>query len=226
MDFLRFRDYAFLSQASYRNLTAVPRGADARALEVALTVDGPNVLSPGNRFAAAQAKMLTGSTTADPTDGYSLLHQTPDGARGFSARVFASNDGQRTVVAVRGTGTEPNSVVDDILNADFLGLVLRQAAYGQVADAYRYYKQLITPQNQSVQYSEAERAELELTPFRGHLILTEKGVRHADDEAAVPGGVQAADGRAGARWAHTGRAWARVQVQRAEHLDVGGARCG
>ncbi|MDZ7653418.1 MAG: HNH endonuclease [Burkholderiaceae bacterium] len=68
--------------------------------------------------------------------------------------------------------------------------------------------------------------ELKLTPFRGHLILMEKGVRNADDEAALPGGVQATDGRAGARRAQPGRAWARVQMQRAEHLDVGGARCG
>jgi putative transposase len=67
---------------------------------------------------------------------------------------------------------------------------------------------------------------LELTPFRGHLILKEKGVRYANDEAALPGGVQATDGRAGARRAQPGRAWARVQVQRTEHLDVGSARCG
>jgi hypothetical protein len=68
--------------------------------------------------------------------------------------------------------------------------------------------------------------ELELTPFRGHLILKEKGVRYANDEAALPGGVQATDGRAGARRAQPGRAWATVQVQRTEHLDVGSARCG
>jgi hypothetical protein len=69
-------------------------------------------------------------------------------------------------------------------------------------------------------------AVLELTPFRGHLILMEKGVRYADDQTAIPGGVQTADGRAGARWAHAGRTGARVQVQRAKHLDVGGARSG
>ena len=35
---------------------------------------------------------------------------------------------------------------------------------------------------------------LELTRFRGHLILTEEGVRYAHTEAAISGGVPPADG--------------------------------
>mgnify|MGYP007030126700 CR=1 FL=1 len=68
MDFLKSRDYAFLSQASYRNLTALLRGADARALEASLTDDRAGVPSPQNRFAELQAKQLTGSATgSDPS---------------------------------------------------------------------------------------------------------------------------------------------------------------
>ena len=40
---------------------------------------------------------------------------------------------------------------------------------------------------------------LKLTPFRGHLILTEEGVRHADPEAPVSGGVPPTDGRTGCK---------------------------
>jgi hypothetical protein len=36
--------------------------------------------------------------------------------------------------------------------------------------------------------------EVELTPSRGHLILKEEGVRYADNQAAVRGGVQTTDG--------------------------------
>jgi hypothetical protein len=162
MNFSTFRDYAFLSQASYRGLAALLRNASAQQLEVALSDPDPNVLSPQNRFADAQAKMLTGSNTANPTDGYTFLHQAPNGPRGFSASVFASNDGGRAVIAIRGTELDTlGAIVNDVLDADVLGLVLRQAAYGQLADAYRYYKQLITPQNPPVQYSEAERTELQ-----------------------------------------------------------------
>ncbi|MDZ7651119.1 MAG: hypothetical protein U5L03_00355 [Burkholderiaceae bacterium] len=160
MHYSKLRDYAFLSQASYRNLTALPRGSGGVALEDKLTDNAPGVLNPPNRFAIDQAKLLTGSVTADPTDGYTFLHQTPNGPRGFSASVFESNAPERrTVIAIR--GTEPSSIVDDILDADVLGLVLRQAAYGQLADAYRYYKKLTTPLNAQVQYTDAERTELQ-----------------------------------------------------------------
>ena len=40
MDFSKSRDYAFLSQASYRNLTALPRGSSGVVLEDKLTADG------------------------------------------------------------------------------------------------------------------------------------------------------------------------------------------
>lgn len=43
---------------------------------------------------------------------------------------------------------------------------------------------------------------LKLTQFRGHLILSKEGARDAEDQAAVPGGVQAADRRAGHDRAH------------------------
>lgn len=101
MNLLKARDYAFLSQASYRGLAALPRSASAQQLEVALSDPEPSVLSPQNRFAAGQAELLTGRTTeGDLTDGYTFLHQTPNGPRGFSASVFAPNDGERAVIAI------------------------------------------------------------------------------------------------------------------------------
>lgn len=41
--------------------------------------------------------------------------------------------------------------------------------------------------------------------------------RNLPGQSAVPGGVQTADGRAGASWAHAGRALARVQRRRVVH---------
>ena len=49
---------------------------------------------------------------------------------------------------------------------------------------------------------------LKLIPFRGHLILMEEGVRHADPEAPVSGGVSPTDGRTGAGWALADAAFA------------------
>lgn len=70
---------------------------------------------------------------------------------------------------------------------------------------------------------ETENGKLKKLLAEAHLHIE---ARYADDQTAIPGGVQTSDGRAGARWAHAGRTGARVQVQRAKHLDVGGARSG
>ena len=43
---------------------------------------------------------------------------------------------------------------------------------------------------------------VELTRFRGHIILCVQEAANVQDQTAVPGGVQAADGRAGACRAH------------------------
>jgi hypothetical protein len=160
MDFLRLRNYAFLSQASYRNLTALLSGASAVDLEAALKDAQVGVLSPGNRFAAAQAELLTGrATTADPTDGYTYIDQRPNRPSGFSATAFQSNADGRIVLAVR--GTEPDTdFVADLLDADGLGVVLAGKAKRQLIDAYRYYRQLSTPAGQRVIYSQQELAEL------------------------------------------------------------------
>ena len=53
---------------------------------------------------------------------------------------------------------------------------------------------------------------MKLTQFRGHLILSKEGDRNAQDQAAVPGGVQAADRRAGDGWAHASRAVREFEV--------------
>jgi hypothetical protein len=92
MDFTTLRNYSQLSQASYRGLTQLISAPDARDLESALTSNAPNALSPDNRFAEVQAKLLTGSTTAsDPSDGFTFIDQRPNTATGFSGTVFHAN---------------------------------------------------------------------------------------------------------------------------------------
>lgn len=159
MDFLNLRDYAFLSQAAYRDLTALQRRALFSDLEARLTAGGQGVLSPANRFADPQAKMLTGSTTADPTDGYTFIDQRPNRPSGFSATAFQSNADGRIVLAVRGTEFDTDFVAD-VLDADFLGIVLAGKAKRQLIDAYRYYRQLSTAAGDRVIYTQQELAEL------------------------------------------------------------------
>jgi hypothetical protein len=48
--------------------------------------------------------------------------------------------------------------------------------------------------------------DLKLTPFRGHLILMEEGVRNAEAETSISGAVSPADGRTGASRPHAGAA--------------------
>jgi len=162
MDFSQLRSYSFLSQAVYRGLTGLSRGASPEALEEKLT--SSDTLGVDNRFAALQAKLLTGSNTvSEASDGFTFIHQRPNTLiTGFSGTVFQAKGNGRTVIALR--GTEPNlfdaQLLQDVLRADFLGLVLRQKAYGQIADAYRYYRQLTTGSTSNVNYSTSELAEL------------------------------------------------------------------
>jgi len=51
---------------------------------------------------------------------------------------------------------------------------------------------------------------VDLTRFRGHLIVMEKGVYDAKNEKAVSAGIPAADGGIGARWTHARGVIARV----------------
>lgn len=39
----------------------------------------------------------------------------------------------------------------------------------------------------------AQARHLKLTPFRGHLTVMQRGVRHAQIKAAVPGGISPTD---------------------------------
>lgn len=62
--------------------------------------------------------------------------------------------------------------------------------------------EVVQPDDNVVAFSAGLRREMKLTPFRGHLILTEEGVRHADPQAPIPGGVPPTDGRVGASRPH------------------------
>ena len=66
---------------------------------------------------------------------------------------------------------------------------------------------------------------VELPRFRGHFFIQE-GVRDANPQTAVSGGVSSADGRTGARRSRHQRSGPRVRLQRQQHprMDEGGRR--
>lgn len=128
---LKIRDYAWMAQASYLDLQQVAPGSLATRLQ-------NDTFYPSSLFAAGQATTFTDSAT-----GYSLVNHQSDEASGFSATLFEGNAGGYTV-AVR--GTDPvNQPIQDLVNADVLGVVLQGKANFQVFDAYRYYKKLSSP---------------------------------------------------------------------------------
>jgi transposase len=63
-------------------------------------------------------------------------------------------------------------------------------------------------------------AAVELTRFRGHLILWEKGVCDAEESPAVPAGVPASDGGVGAFGTYAGVAVAGVRGDGAVDLEL------
>jgi hypothetical protein len=139
---LQIRNYAWMSQASYLDLQQVTPGSLATRLQ-------NDDFYPGSIFAEGQATTFTNATT-----GYSLANHQPDEASGFSATLFQGNAGGYTI-AVRGTDPR-NQILEDVFNADALGVVLSGAAKQQVFDAYRYYKQLTAAQGVPVFYTTQE----------------------------------------------------------------------
>ena len=59
-------------------------------------------------------------------------------------------------------------------------------------------------------FSSDAEAVVELTRFDGHLIFSQTGVRDAQEQTAVPGGVSPTNDRVGSRRPYTGRVGARV----------------
>ena len=121
LNLFQFRDYAFLSQAAYRDLSALPSNAPSDRLGQALT-DVVPILGKDNIFTDYQAQLLTGSATADPTDGYSFVDHHANDPVGFSASVFKSNADGSYTVAVRGTEPGGLQYVTDLLVTDALGV--------------------------------------------------------------------------------------------------------
>ena len=148
--FLNFRNYSWMSQASYRNFVGLlPNNAADLKAKLAAT----NGFSDSNKLATAQAEIFTDAAT-----GFSFQNHKANDSEGFSATVFKSNENGEITIAVR--GTEANSPIDLII-ADGLGVVLAGKALGQAISAYRYYKSLTTAENAAVVYSDAEKSMLQ-----------------------------------------------------------------
>ena len=138
----QYFDFSLLAQSAYENLSGVAYG-DNDALKNRLAASGND-----SGFTAKQAELFT-----DGINGFSLRDHNPNGLlTGFSASLFESNanPGEFTL-ALR--GTEPTDPRDLLSDTD---LALTGLARDQIISMYRYYKQLITPAGQAVNYSSAE----------------------------------------------------------------------
>lgn len=152
------RDFAWASQAAYLDFTGLSRSTPRDQISARLQ---SSALAPHNRFSETQADLFLG---IQGSAGYAFQHQTPNDSYGFSASVFKSSSANEYTIAIRGTEFEPISqfisTATDLLDADFIGVVLQGAAKKQLFSAYRYYKQLITPEGQQVRYSVQEQTLL------------------------------------------------------------------
>ena len=159
-------DFAWMSQASYRDLTGLTRG-DPR-LSTFLTDN--RAFAQDNRFATRQAVAFTNVTA-----GYAFQHQQANDGNGFSATVFSSNASGQYTIAVR--GTEPLEQFGvDLFSAD-VSIAFSGTARSQVFAAYRYYKKLIdtggpvdytdTEVEQLVQIYFAKYENVPITQLRG-----------------------------------------------------------
>jgi len=142
LDSRALRNYAWLSQAAYLDLSGLGAGGLSDRLE-------DSAINADKEFAHAQALEFT-----DPSTGYSFQAYSPNDDTGFAATVFKSSSDNSYTIAVR--GTEGGIFGTDIFDADLLGVVLSGRARDQVVQAYRYFKELITYANDSVTYSTQE----------------------------------------------------------------------
>ena len=144
-----FFEFSKLAQASYALFSDNHTSSSVRD---ALIVQG------GGDFTTSQANNFVGlddNGALISGQGYSLRNHLPDTIfnGGFSASVFESNANPgKYTLAIRGTA----GFFGDILEADFLGIALQGLAREQAISLYRYYKQLITPAGQAVDYSTGE----------------------------------------------------------------------
>jgi Ca2+-binding RTX toxin-like protein len=137
-----------MAQASYLKLDQLP-SYNPDLLRGSLLTNEFNI---PDIFSQGQADVFT-----DAISGFSLVNQQPDQQSGFSATLFKGNSGGYTI-AVRGTDNK-NQPIQDLLNADILGVVLQGQASLQLYDSYRYYKIISSP-NGKVAYTDGELAAM------------------------------------------------------------------
>ncbi len=77
---------------------------------------------------------------------YTVIDQYTDPDSGFSGTLFRNTETGEYTFALR--GTQPSEFVDDIIFADFLGIVVEGWAQEQIAEMNAYFERLITPVSQ------------------------------------------------------------------------------
>lgn len=77
---------------------------------------------------------------------YTVIDQYTDPDSGFSGTLFRNTVTGEYTFALR--GTQPSEFVDDIIFADFLGIVVEGWAQEQIAEMNAYFERLITPVSQ------------------------------------------------------------------------------
>jgi Ca2+-binding RTX toxin-like protein len=152
INFTAAKNYSWMSQASYLDLSTVISG-NADSLVNWLK---SSTLNADKKFVSDQATTFT-----DRTTGYSFISQLPNTTNGASLTVFKSNENNTYTIAVRGTEPDQQFGVD-LFDADVIGVVLAGQAKRQLFDAYRYYKQLTTGLNAPVTYTQSELFDMAL----------------------------------------------------------------
>lgn len=151
-----------MSGAAYNSFTAAARGS---AAGLAAQLNARPLLANANAlptFTLEQSEVFTGLRTVAGQANYTLLWHEPNTSSGFSATVFRNTTSGEVTLAVRGTEFNASlfNLYSDLLKADILGIGLLGVAKAQLADAYRLYKRLITPEAQAVTYTADQLAAL------------------------------------------------------------------
>ena len=149
-----YRDFAWLAQASYIAFNDAAR-SDRAAM--AAQLNGPKEgESSGTVFALTQARAFTGAAPVPGYPTYAYLARQSLTPSGLAATIFRRETDGAAILSVR--GLEPISNPIDLVSA--AGIAVGSQAKQQIADAYRFFKQVTTPQGLAVTYTQAELAVL------------------------------------------------------------------
>ena len=139
-------------------MASIKQLSDYSLLAMASYAKSLNTTAPLS-VAAFSAKLLEAGFTQPQIDslsasGWQVVSQSEDTqyGDGFSATLFQNAKTGEFVFANRGT-VEFGA---DLIRADAWGIALMGTAGGQIVDMIRYYKRLITPEGQSVSYTQDE----------------------------------------------------------------------